>query len=138
MAHVAAALNTILTELNWTQRELAERCELPPSQINRYSRGVNRMPVESVAKLASAVPAEYRPTLLVAYLRDCLPEGMEKLVSIAPASAPKAEADAFELPDGMDPELRKMLQVYATLGLRHTQIRDMMRSFLRVVAPDQL
>jgi len=140
MAYVAAALTTVLSEIDWTQRDLAQRCGLPASQINRYCRGVNKIPIDSAEKLIRAIPEEHRATILIAYLRDCIPPGFENLVEVASTSPRVKEEgiDGIKLPKGMDAELTRMIELFGQLGMRHTQVRDMMRSFLKIAAPEQM
>ncbi len=135
MPYVASALKSILDEVGWTQRDLAENCGVPASQVNRYLRGVNRIPLESAQKLAAALPEEFRARFLVSYQRDCLPEEFEHLVDISPKGtrSKASAADEITLPADLDPELRRMIERFASLGMRHTQVRDMLASFLRLV-----
>lgn len=134
MSYLSGALSDILRELHWKQSDLAAKSGILAPQVNRYVRGVNVIPPESVGKLLAALPDDTHPRLLVAYLRDCLPDGTADRVRIEPINN-RVQNDPAHKPiiEGVDRELDKMLRVYADLAMRHHEVRDMLRSFLDAI-----
>lgn len=132
MAYLSSALTEILHDLGWKQKELADRTDLPASQINRYMRGkFGQMPVESAQNILKALPEKYHSRFLVAYLRDCLPSGgAEKVEILARDNHTSEGAEPPTILPGLDRDLDRMLRQYAHLATQHPEIRDMLRSFL--------
>lgn len=105
-------------------------------QLSRYARGRGIPPLPAVVGILRALPPEHRAAVLIGFLKDQTPEEFASLVSITPASGQAQPAAGPVLPV-MDTEVRKMVELFASLGMRHSEVRDMMRSYLRMVAPDQ-
>lgn len=140
MSHFSSALLRIIdADPNISQRSVAEGAKMSAPQLSRYARGHSVPSVEVAGAIIGALPtAQERAELLVAFLRDMCPEQYKSLVTIHPAIGhDESDPDTLRLPEHLDPELRSMLEIYAQLGLRHTHVRDMMRSFIRLVAPEQ-
>lgn len=135
MAYISGALKDTLLDLGWKQTDLAEKCGLPASQINRYLRGkFVQMPMPSVQAILAVLPEDKRGRIVVAYLRDCLPEDSASLVRIEPVeNRVHEDLHPANLIIGTDRELDRMLRIYADLAMRHPEVRDMLRSFLDAI-----
>lgn len=132
MPYVSSALSDALSMLGWKQRDLAEKAGIPAPQINRYLHGVNRLPVETLARLVAAFPPQHRGPILVAYVRDCVPPEFMDSVRVEPADdlrLHEATPQPRLLP-GIDEELDRMLRLYADLAVRHPEVRQMLKSYL--------
>lgn len=133
MSYFGSALGDVLLSLNWKQLDLAAKCGIPASQINRYIRGTTKqIPLDSAAHVIGAVPSQHHAALLVAYLRDCVPAGYDHLVEIygsAGSSGKESPPSQFLLPT-IDKELDRILRLYADLAMRHEEVRTMLKSFL--------
>lgn len=133
MSYFGSALSDALTALGWKQLDLAAKCDIPASQINRYIRGTTKqIPLDSAARVIGVLPPAQHPPLLVAYLRDCVPKGYDQLVEIYAAAGDRAQESPpsqFLLPT-IDKELDRILRIYADLAMRHEEVRVMLKSFL--------
>lgn len=132
MSYFSGTLGDTLKLLGWTQRVYSEKTEIAPPQINRYIKGVDRVPPENLARLLAPIPAEHRATLLAAYLRDLIPPEYLEEVSVTPraASLRVAESPPTLLMPGIDSELDRILRIYSDLGMRHPEVRTMLKSYL--------
>jgi len=132
MSHFSNAVSAALDELGWSQTHLSELSGIPRPQVNRYARGTSSVEVASLEKLISVLPPPYDGSILQAYLRDLTPLKYGHLVEFSRGSYVREEPS--ELPSGLDPELRSVLVRLAFLALRHTEIRDLLASLLRVLS----
>lgn len=132
MSYFGSALKQVLETLDWKQIELAEKTSITPSQINRYIRGVHKdIPADTVGRVIAAIPASHHPRLLVAYLRDQVPDGYAAQVDISSALPNMREdAPASLLLPTIDPEVDGILRIYADLAMRHEEVKTMLKSFL--------
>lgn len=140
MSYLGSALGDVLHTLDWEQKKLAEKSGVTRAQINRYIRGkVPSIPPDSMARVLAAIPQSHHRKLLVGYLRDCIPMGYEPLVEIYGAASGVAEVppSGLLLPT-IDKELDGILRSYANLAMRHTEVRDMLKTFLSAlgIRPD--
>lgn len=132
--YLSEALPRALKNSGLSQKDLGAVAGLPPSQINRYCKGVNHPPLESFEKLMGALPADQRSLVAVAYLRDCMPPDYRDVVVIQPVSDRVAEDEGVPpLIPGIDAELDALLRKYADLAMRHTEVRAMLQTFISAI-----
>lgn len=134
MSYLANALSAALENLHWSQTQLADRTGMMRHQINRYCRGRATVAADSLIKLLDAFPDPHNAELLAAYLRDMIPAGFEPLVEVSVNTAAVRE-EPPSLPEGLDADLRGTLYRLALAGSRHTQVRDMLIQFDKIMRP---
>ena len=131
----SSALKEVLDQTSLNQAELAKASDMSASQLSRYVSGYSAPTRPVMDAILKAVPAEFRPRVLIAFLHDSIPPEYFELVDVLPASrtGEPLQPEMLKLPPGLDPEMRRMLEAYAELGLRHPQIREMLKNFLGIV-----
>ena len=134
MSYLANALSAALDTLQWSQTNLAERTGMMRHQINRYCRGRATIAGESLVKLLSVFPEPHNAELLAAYLRDMIPPGFESLVMVMTNDS-TVRATSPDLPEGLDADLRATICRLALASGRHTEVRDMLVQFDKIMRP---
>lgn len=131
MSYVSAALTTALKSLEWTQTELSNRAKVDRGMLNRYVRGIKPLGEENLPSLLKTLPKPHNDHLLAAYLRDLIPAGTEATVTIL-TDAIAAETPP-SLPSDLDPKVRKAIDFLARKAIVHTEIKDMLVHFAKVL-----
>lgn len=131
MSNVSAALHAALEDLDWSQTELAARADIDRTMLNRYVRGTGPLGADNLTPLLRTLPSPHDAALLAAYLRDLIPSDKAGLVSILCDSI--AREDPPELPAGLDPDLRKDIIFLAQKAQVHTEIKDLIMHFAKVL-----
>ena len=131
MSNVSAALTAAFQDLDWSQTAVAEMTSINLGQLNRYARGTGVLGDDNLQRLLDFLPDPHRQRLLAAYLRDLIPKGQEHLVTIATNT--KAKQEPKVLPDGLDPELARALGRLARKAQIHTDVKDMLLHFTKLI-----
>ena len=130
----SSALKEVLDQTILNQAELAKASGMSASQLSRYVSGHSAPTRPVVEGILRAVPPQYQTSVLIAFLRDSIPQEYFGLVDVLPAGRSAETApNQLKLPPGLDQEMRRMLEAYAEMGLRHPQIREMLKNFLAIV-----
>lgn len=135
MSNVSAALTNALTELDWSQTDVAEKAGINIGMMNRYVRGTGVLGEDNLDRLLHVLPNPHSNRLLAAYLRDLIPPGNEGLVTVKPNSSAREEAP--NLPEGLDPELTRAITRLAQKAHVHTPVKDMLLHFAKLMCGEE-
>jgi transcriptional regulator with XRE-family HTH domain len=106
------ALDSLMREKSFTQLALSRRASVHQGQLSQYLNGQGRPEMAGLERLCDAFGAE-GVTLLVAYLRDEVPEKFRNEVEIRTRKKvpPAKESIAFaESLDQLPPRIRDLLE----------------------------
>lgn len=131
MSNVSAALSTALSSPPWSQTKLAQLSGIDRGMLNRYVRGTAPLGAENLVALLKVLSPPHNSALLAGYLRDAIPSGSEALVAIL-TNATISETPPT-LPEDLDPKLRDAIMFLARKAMVHTEIRDMLMHFAKVL-----
>lgn len=121
-----------------SQAELAGLGDVDPANVSRWLSGQSKPDREAVGRLIASLGDSEAAELLVAWLRDILPEGAERLVRVAavPKSGDRATTlrddeavyggKAQVFPDGMSADLRERLLFFGELAVENTDVRKIL------------
>jgi transcriptional regulator with XRE-family HTH domain len=110
------------------QGKLAELAGIDPGNVSRWLSGQSKPDREAITALIDSLDEDFATGLLVAWLKDALPDGSEHLVHIAPAperAMVKEEHRRTEgaFPAGMSSELRQRLVFFGKLAVANPDLR---------------
>lgn len=134
MHRFRTSLTQLLQEQGWTQQGFAQRLGTDPANVSRWLSGKSSPDSSTVGKILEALPEEYQSDMLMAYLKDQIPQRFDTVVSINAVDGGKVRpADAQpELPEALSPELKKQVVYFARLALRWPEVRRILDLFYQV------
>jgi transcriptional regulator with XRE-family HTH domain len=130
MSFLSLALTDALHAAGWSQTELAQKASITQPQANRACRGKVVGP-DTMRSIALAFPLETRGGIIAGWLKDQLDADLAREVEIHSARSRVAETPTFSLPEELDAETRDLILWLAQQAVRHTAVRDALRSLQR-------
>lgn len=119
-----------------SQSELASLGGVDPANVSRWINGQSRPDREAIGRFALALPHSEGTALMIAWLKDLLPEGADERIQIEPVLE---EDDGCELredtppyqahslfPPAMGIDLRERLLFFGKLALENPDIRKIL------------
>lgn len=98
MNYFGHKLTELLDSNGLSQMDLARKISMTGSQISRYSRGESEPEIDSLGKIVEQFDRKDRAQLLVAYLRNRIPQAVHHLVDIDVKSTTVTVAIESDLP----------------------------------------
>lgn len=126
MNRFSQKLQHVLKTTRWNKKELARQAEVSPSNVSRWEKGSQLPNKAALGKIIDALPEEQAADLVVAWLRDSLPENAANLVGVTskhPSSIVRDEA-TDPWPEIMGPELRRKFIDFAHLACERDEVMD--------------
>lgn len=121
-----------------SQMELASLGEVAPANVSRWLSGQHRPDRNAIEKILSKLPIEEATDLIIAWLKDQIPESATNLIDIVPVApnskSPKLQFDAF--PKGMSSKLKKHLILIGNLAMKDPKIFRIVESCCNIAESD--
>jgi transcriptional regulator with XRE-family HTH domain len=134
MSHFSHQLGVALSRLSVTRASLATQSGVPYASLTNYALDRRRPDTQAMAQLCQALPRHEAADLLLARLRDELPEAFADLVAITPADPITALEEPAALYDAvLDPKLRAALDAIARAAVKTHEWRDLVLDLARIV-----
>ncbi len=133
MAWCSEWLRDWLRNYGRSQADLAVLANVAPGNVSRWLSGHTRPDRDALVTMVRKLSRNEASSLLVAWLRDQLPEGLERLVDIQPRAGgsqqpPLADAaeDLHGFPAGMSDDLRERLLFFGRLAVVNPDMRNIL------------
>lgn len=84
MSRFSQSLSQILTSLRWNQQEFAEKAGTDQSKVSRWLNGTVTPKPDALPAIVKPFDRRDRSALVLAYIRDLLPEELLSLLLIEP------------------------------------------------------
>lgn len=123
MSRFSESLKLALAELHLSQTTFANDCDIPRPHMSKYVSGALVAGAVIVEKIAAALPEKQRAAVVVAYLRDRVPECARELVKI---SAVLSKPTRGAIPDDLTGPARAALVSLAKMAARDSDLRDVL------------
>lgn len=133
MSQFSLALEAASHAAGIGQSELCARTGVSASSMSKYFRGSAPIGTMVAGKLISAFPAPYNATLLAAYLRDEIPDGLENLVWImGNAGVAETSRDPIPSQEELSGPARELIAYFAR-RISDPAIFDLLNSTRKVL-----
>lgn len=123
MSQFSEALQQALADIDRTQVDFADFCEIPRPQMNKYVTGAITAGAQTLETIATALPEKQRAAVVVAYLRDRIPSSAEDIVKV---SAVLGKPGRVGLPDELTGVARYAITSIAKKAVKDPELRSVL------------
>lgn len=135
MSYFSATLDGLIHHYGLTQKALAESATVSQVMISKYINAEARPEVAVLERICNVFDAD-GAKLLVAFLRDEVPEAYERLVSIEPRErSARLKEDGPSILDRLTPKARKAIEAVARECERRPEMVAVIESVLAITRP---
>ncbi|MEA3212276.1 MAG: hypothetical protein QOE70_5333 [Chthoniobacter sp.] len=136
MSYFSAALDALMRENEFTQLGLSRHAGVHQGQLSQYLQGLRWPEAEGLERLCTAFGAD-GVSLLVAYLRDQIPESLRDKVEISPRQKGAKEKPGFMATyERLPRRIRELLEDAARECERRPAVVAALESTLALTRPE--
>jgi len=134
MSYFATCLREIIDASGRPQSDIAGAAGIAPAMLSRYAADKSDPTLQSLEQICAALPEDERIRLVIARIRDCIPESAYPCIRIhAVNESSRTQEDAAGYIAGLPRSTREALDYLTAECRRSPSMRHALEAFTRVL-----